>query len=91
MKVVGSGTREAAVGEWTEFEVDTSQAKDAKLDVKVTGPGKPKTDIMNNGNGIYTVKYFLNLHGEYNIVVLLDGVQIQGSPFKPTVLGKSIT
>ena len=53
-----------------EFTVDTSEAGDAPLDVKVTpptGPAREPDEIKQVGDGVYQVKYTPEDEGELRI------------------------
>ena len=81
---------EAVVGIWNQFEVDMRQNKQGKLEVFITGPGKPDTNINKQSNGIALVKYLPSVSGEYYITVLVDGALIPGCPFKPIFGGEKM-
>ena len=89
MKVVGAGVTDPLVGVWNEFEVDMTQTKGGNLEVTINGPSKPEINIDHHGDGMATVKYFLTVSGNYEINVLVNGVHISGSPFKPSIKGDS--
>jgi hypothetical protein len=50
--------------------------------VKIEGPqGEVKANVQDTNDGKYTVTYKLPVQGSYQIHLLIDGKDIQGSPF----------
>jgi len=49
--------------------------------VKITGPEEIKPQVVDNGDGTYSVTYVPDKIGNYNIEVTLEGAQIKDSPF----------
>ncbi|XP_069604488.1 filamin-A isoform X1 [Ranitomeya imitator] len=70
------------------FSVDTSKAGVAPLQVKVQGPKGvvEPVEIVDNGDGVQTVKYVPSREGPYNIAVLYGDEEVPRSPFKVKVL-----
>ncbi|XP_075434429.1 filamin-A isoform X5 [Ascaphus truei] len=70
------------------FSVDTSKAGVAPLQVKVQGPKGlvEPVDIVDNGEGVQTVKYVPSREGPYSISVHYGDEEVPRSPFKVKVL-----
>nr|XP_054093951.1 filamin-A-like isoform X2 [Callithrix jacchus] len=72
------------------FQVDTSKADVAPLQVKVQGPKGPRlvepVDVVDNAHGTQTVNYLPSREGPYSISVLYGDEEVPQSPFKVKVL-----
>ena len=61
---------------------DGKERSDGKVEIKIDGEEKVKTEVKEGGNGKYTLSYHPERRGEYVIHVLVDGEEIEDSPFK---------
>lgn len=52
------------------------------FDVKINGPEDVETEIVDNGDGTYSVSYYPQEPGDYTIAVTHEGKNIKDSPFK---------
>lgn len=70
------------------FQVDTSKAGVAPLQVKVQGPKGlvEPVDVVDNADGTQTVNYVPSREGSYSISVLYGEEEVPRSPFKVKVL-----
>uniref|UniRef100_A0A8B9YHW3 Filamin A n=1 Tax=Bos mutus grunniens TaxID=30521 RepID=A0A8B9YHW3_BOSMU len=70
------------------FQVDTSKAGMAPLQVKVQGPKGlvEPVDVVDNADGTQTVNYVPSREGPYSISVLYGDEEVPRSPFKVKVL-----
>ncbi|KAF6090406.1 filamin A [Phyllostomus discolor] len=70
------------------FQVDTSKAGVAPLQVKVQGPKGlvEPVDVVDNADGTQTVNYVPSREGPYSISVLYGEEEVPRSPFKVKVL-----
>uniref|UniRef100_A0A2K6R5C1 Filamin A n=1 Tax=Rhinopithecus roxellana TaxID=61622 RepID=A0A2K6R5C1_RHIRO len=70
------------------FQVDTSKAGVAPLQVKVQGPKGlvEPVDVVDNADGTQTVNYVPSREGPYSISVLYGDEEVPRSPFKVKVL-----
>ncbi|XP_068919897.1 filamin-A isoform X3 [Petaurus breviceps papuanus] len=70
------------------FQVDTSKAGVAPLQVKVQGPKGivEPVDVVDNADGTKTVNYVPSREGPYSISVLYGDEEVPRSPFKVKVL-----
>jgi filamin len=51
------------------------------FDVKISGPAKITPEVIDNGDGTYTVKYEPDVAGDYVIDVTAEGEHIKDAPF----------
>ena len=91
---VGSGLEDQVVGSRTGFRITAKdqvhnqrQVGGDNFMVAVSGPGKVRAlEVRDNDDGTYDVSYQARTAGKYTIEATLDGVVVQGSPFKVQAL-----
>ena len=78
------------IGEPIEFTIDTEGAGDDHPRVEPSGPtAHYKPDIIDTGNGKYSVSFTPKEVGVHDISVVFGGTDIKGSPFKVAVTDPS--
>lgn len=83
VKVFGPGIEGGFVKDWTEFNIDMSQAGEGEIDIKMAGPCEAQIILDDRGDGTATVKYLPEVAGEYRINVLFADQPVPGAPFVP--------
>lgn len=90
--VTGSGLEEAMIRGTAYFTIHAcdqhgTQARGGgeRFRVVFRGRSAPEWTLHDNGDGTYAGSYTASVSGEYEMLVLLDGVAINGSPFRLVV------
>ncbi|CAF0961088.1 unnamed protein product [Rotaria sordida] len=85
IRAYGPGLSRGTVNEPANFIIDTNDADNIQLDIKIEGPSALTIDFQYNDYGRPQVTYYPKVAGNYNINILYAGKHIPGSPFAAIV------
>ncbi|KAK3891382.1 hypothetical protein Pcinc_004729 [Petrolisthes cinctipes] len=78
----GDGLKQVVTGSTASFTVDT-KGLDGELDIRVTGPdgGQVPARLVKLRSGLHRAEYRADQVGSYSVVVLHQGMAINGTPY----------
>ena len=90
---IGDGLKAAFAGEDAELVIEARDiignqrvVGDDPFEVEIEGPSTPQISVFDRDDGTYLVTWNVEATGQYTMRILLQGLQISGSPFLPVVM-----